>query len=245
MILLNGVAATGPSESPNVGDAKTCFIHVYSASTSSCTVKIQQSLGADAWHTVATITNPTAEGELWKGPSLPKTRVLVSAWTSGTIYANCDFANAEVTTWAAVDATTPTSGNYGFVAYSWTNAQVVAAGSGGTTANIKVGSIPAKTRPIAAYLINDTQATFAAGTLTGSVGVAGTAYTDWLAAGSLKATAATIYGNASAERGSEFGNLYYTTAQDIYLQIVGGAGDLANVTTCTGTVRIEYATYPA
>jgi len=94
-------------------------------------------------------------------------------------------------------------------------------------------------------MINDTQATFAAGTLTGSVGVAGTAYVDWIVASNLKATAATVYGNAAAEKGSEFGSLFYTTAKDIYLQVLAGAGDLANVTTCTGTIYIEYVTYPA
>ncbi len=135
--------------------------------------------------------------------------------------------------------------HYAVLKRTWTNAEVVAAGTGGVTANLSVGKLPANSRPVAVYLINDTQATFAAGTLTASVGVAGTAYVDWLVASNLKATAATLYGNAAAEKGSEFGSLFYTTAKDIYLQVLGGAGDLANVTTCTGTIYIEYVTYPA
>jgi len=245
-VLMNAQASTGPSASPNVGDGKSICIHVCSASTSVATVKIQQSLGGDAWHTVATITNPTAEGELWRGPSLPLTRINVTAYTSGTLYGFYDFpSGAEASSWALVDATTPTSGSYGFIKKEWTNAEIVAAGTGGTSANIAVGTLPANSRPVAIYLINDTQATFAAGTLTASVGVVGTAYTDWLAASNVKATAATIYGNAAAEKGSEFGSLYYTTAKSIYLQFAGGAGDLKDVTTCTGTVRIEYVTYPS
>jgi len=145
-----------------------------------------------------------------------------------------------VTTTVAA-ASTP---HYGVIKRTWTNAEVVAAGGGGVTANLSVGKLPANSRVIAAYLINDTQATFAAGTLTGSVGVVGTDYVDWIKAGSIKASAATIYGNATAELGTGVGILFYTTAQDIVLQILGGAGDLADVTTCTGTVYIEYVTLP-
>lgn len=245
-VLLNGVQATGPSDTPNVGDGKSICIHVCSASTSTATVKIQQSMGGGFWKTVATITNPSSEGEIWRGPSLPLTRVYVSSYTAGAIYAFYDFpSGAEASTWAKIDSTVASTTANGFIVWSWTNAQVVAAGTGGTSANLYVGQLPANSRPAAIYLINDTQATFAAGTLTASVGVAGTAYTDWLAASNLKATAATLYGNAAAEKGSEFGSLYYTTAKDIYCQFVAGAGDLANVTTCTGTVRIEYVTYPS
>src|SRR5574340_1826344 len=90
-VLLNGVTATSISDSPSVGDGKSICIHICSAATSSATVKIQQSLGGGLWHTVATITNPTAEGELWRGPSLPLTRVYVKESASGEIYAFCDF----------------------------------------------------------------------------------------------------------------------------------------------------------
>ena len=148
-------------------------------------------------------------------------------------------ATTTATTTAA--ASTPHSA---IIKRTWTNAEVVA-GAGGTSVNISVGKLPANSRPAAIYMINDTQATFAAGTLTGSVGVAGTAYVDWIVASDLKATGATVYGNAAAEKGSEFGSLFYTTAKDIYLQVLAGAGDLANVTTCTGTIYIEYVTYPA
>ncbi len=147
-------------------------------------------------------------------------------------------------TLVATTAAAATAPHYGILKYGWTNAEIVAAGTGATTANITIGKLPANSRIVAAYIINDTQATFAAGTLTASVGVAATAYADWVAAASIKATAATIYGNAAAELGTDVGILFYATAKDIVLQILGGAGDLKDVTTCTGTVYIEYVTLP-
>lgn len=243
--LLNGVAATGPSVSPNVGDGKSICLHIFSASTSSATVKIQQSLGGDAWHTVATITNPTSEGELWRGPSLPLTRVYVSAYVSGTLYAFYDFpSGAEASSWAQIDAGTSSSGNFGCIVRSWTNATPIL-GAGGTTYNWLIGTLPANSQMLEAYLTVDTQATFAAGTLKAGIGVAGTTYVDWVVSSDLKAAAATIYGNAAAERGTDAAILLYTVAKPIYAQFIAGAGDLTNVTTCTGTVRILYYTYPA
>lgn len=93
------------------------------------------------------------------------------------------------------------------------------------------------------YEIVGTQATFAAGTLTGAVGVVSAGYTDWIGASDLKAAAGTIYGNAAAERGTDAAILYYTTAKSIYMHLIGGAGDLANVTTSTGTIKILYVTF--
>jgi hypothetical protein len=244
VILLDNVAATGTSAPTNIGDAKTCFIHVYSASTSTATVKIQQSLGNNAWHTVATITNPTAEGELWKGPSLPLTRVTISAYTAGHIYANADFANAEVTTWEPVDAVAPTTGTFGIIKKTWTNAEIVTAGTGGTSATIDVGVLPAGWQLLSAYIIVGTQATFAAGTLTMGVGRTGATYVDFLAASDLKAAAATVYGNAAAERATDAAIQYGAAAATVKAIITAGAGDLANVTTSTGTIYLLYVVYP-
>jgi hypothetical protein len=244
-VLLEGQSAVGTSPSPNVGDGKSIVIHVCSASTSDATVKIQQSLGGDKWHTVATITNPTLEGELWRGPSLPLTRVYVSAWTSGSISAFYDFpSGAEASSWAQVDATTPTSGTFGVITKSWTNADVIL-GTGATTYNWFVGTLPAKSQMLSAYVTVDTQATLAAGTLKAGVGVAGTTYVDWVVSSDIKAAAATLYGNAAAERGTDAAIQYYTTAKPIYTQFIAGAGDLVDVTGSTGTVRILYVTYPA
>lgn len=244
-VLLDGLAATGTSDSPRVGDSKSICIHVCSASTSTATVKIQQSLGGDKWHTVATITNPTLEGELWRGPSLPLTRVYVSAWTAGSISAFYDHpSGAEASSWAQIDATSPTSGSFGIIKYTWTNAEVVAAGTGGTSALITIGSLPANSQLISGYTIIGTQATFAAGTLTVGVGRTNPTYVDFLAAGDAKAAAATIYGNAAAERATDMAIQLVTAATPVKAIFTAGAGDLANVTTCTGTICLLYATLP-
>lgn len=244
-VLLDGLAATGTSPSPNVGDGKSICIHVCSASTSTATVKIQQSLGGDKWHTVATITNPTLEGELWRGPSLPLTRVYVSAYTAGTIYAFYDFpSGAEASSWAQVDAGTVTSPTFGVIKKTWTNAEIVTAGSGGTSGTIDVGTLPAGWQLLSAYIIVGTQATFAAGTLTMGVGRTGATYVDFLAASDLKAAAATVYGNAAAERATDAAIQYSASAATVKAIITAGAGDIANVTTCTGTIYLLYVVYP-
>lgn len=89
--LLSAVGATGASTAKATGTRSSVLINVRSASTSSATVKIQQSidgLSTDVgWYTVATITNPTSVGELWAGPAAPYTRVNVTAWASGAITA--------------------------------------------------------------------------------------------------------------------------------------------------------------
>lgn len=89
--LLSAVGATGASTAKATGTRSSILINVRSASTSSCTVKIQQSvdgLSTDVgWYTVATITDPTSAGELWAGPAAPYTRVNVTAWASGAITA--------------------------------------------------------------------------------------------------------------------------------------------------------------
>lgn len=123
-------------------------------------------------------------------------------------------------TLVATTVAAATAPHYGILKYGWTNAEIVAAGTGATTANITIGKLPANSRIVAAYIINDTQATFAAGTLTASVGVAATAYADWVAAASIKATAATIYGNAAAQLGD--------------LAFYGGHARISHVTVCLG-----------
>lgn len=85
--VLTAVGATGASASVSTGTQSSVSAHIYSASTSVATVKIEQSLDGTSWYVVATITNPTSAGELWAGPAAEFTRVNVSAWTSGAITA--------------------------------------------------------------------------------------------------------------------------------------------------------------
>ena len=243
MILFDGLASTGTSESTNIGSEKTVFIHICSTTTSTATVKIQQSVGGGKWHTVATVSNPTAEGELWKGPSLPKTRVTISAYSAGTIWAFADFAMAETTAWAQVDATTPTSGVYGLIRKDITNAELVALGEI-LVGNVLVGTLPANSRLIATYF-DVTTAETSANNLTVSMGVTGTGYVDWIVASDAKTKAR--LGDAAAERGATNidGALFYTTAQSIYAQFTKTTTHMADLTAFAGTAWVEYAVYPA
>lgn len=242
MILLDAKAQTFTSSPTNVGDAKACFVHVYSASTSTATVVIEQSLDGNNWATVATISNPTSGGELWKGPSLPLTRARISAYTAGTITVSCDFANIDVSTWSLV-AGTNAAANFGLIKYDWTNSTITA-GAGGTSIDVTIGTLPAKSQVLSVYAILAGQATFAAGTLTLGVGRTATAYVDLLVASDLKAVAATIYGNAAAERATDAAIQYLASQTTVKAQFLAGAGDLTNVTGSSGTIYLLYVTYP-
>jgi len=243
MILLDGVASTGTSVPTNIGAEKTCFIHICSTTTSTATVKIQQSLGGAKWHTVATISNPTAEGELWKGPSLPLTRVTISAWAAGTIWAHADFAMAETTAWAQVDATTPTSGNYGLIKLDITNDDLVAQGEV-LAANFLVGVLPANSRLIATYL-NVTTAETSAQNFVGSMGVVAAGYIDWIISTDMKTKA--LLGDGVAERGATHldGQLFYDAAKSIYVRLVKTTTHLNDCLDFAATAWVEYVTYPA
>lgn len=244
-MLLTSLSATGVSPSTAVGAAQSCFIHVYSASTSSATVLIQQSLDNVAWYTVATIVNPTSTGEMWRGPSLSLTRVNVSAWASGAISAAVDFSGVETSQWEILAGERPAVGTNGLIKYDVTNAALVTLGGVGnvSSGNVLIGSLPAYSRVVATY-INVTSAEDSANNFTGSLGVAGTAYTDWLAACDMKS--AVLYGDATADRGATNidGCLMYTTAKPIYAQFIKTTTHLHDLTNFAATVYVEYCTYP-
>ena len=85
--LLSAVsAASGASVGVKTGDASAVEIQIFSASTSTASVLIQQSLDGSQWYTVATITNPAAPpaGALYIGPPAPYTRVSYTR-SAGTI----------------------------------------------------------------------------------------------------------------------------------------------------------------
>lgn len=244
-MLLSEAASTGVSQPTAVGAAQSVFIHVYSASTSACTVLIQQSLDKIAWYTVATIVNPTSTGEMWRGPSLSNTRVNVSAYSSGTISAAVDYSGVETSQWEILAGAAPSVGTAGIIKYDVTNAALVALGGAGTVSsgNLLIGSLPAMSRVRATY-INVTSAEDSANNFTGSLGVAGTAYTDWLAAVDMKT--ATLYGDATADRGATNidGCLMYTTVKPIYAQFIKTTTHLHDLTNFAATVYVEYVTYP-
>jgi len=93
-------ATTGASSSYDTANAKYVRIHVYRSddpAASTTTVLIQQSNDNSKWYTVATISNATGMslttgdgGEAWSVPSMPYTRLYVSARTTGSITATLE-----------------------------------------------------------------------------------------------------------------------------------------------------------
>ena len=82
------MAATGQTASYPTENADTIRVHVFSDAGSTSTVTIEQSLASGGpWFVVATITNPSATGELWSLPRANYTRVKVTAYTNGNIRA--------------------------------------------------------------------------------------------------------------------------------------------------------------
>lgn len=244
---LNGATTTGagtalPFASPGVQ------AHIYSTAGSSATVVVQGAMSSSGpWYTLATVTNPSATGECYQGTtSFPYMRANATARASGTLYAVLRDLRTDPGPWAPCVATaTSTAPTYGLIKYSYTNAQIVAAGSGVGPLNVSIGTLPAKSVVTKTHLVVDGQATFAAGNLTGAVGGTATAYVDLIVASDLKAAAGVIYGDAAAEKGAtNLGHLYSAAAKPLTLQILASAGNLADVTGASGTVYVEYVTYP-
>lgn len=88
--VLSAVTSTGASSAVDTGNAKYVRVQVFSAAGSTATVKIQQSTDNAVWYDVATITDPSATGELWSVASVAFTRVNVTARAAGTITAKVE-----------------------------------------------------------------------------------------------------------------------------------------------------------
>jgi hypothetical protein len=195
------------------------------------------------WITLATATNPSATGDCFQGTPFPYMRANATARASGTLYAVFRDLKEDPGPWAScVAGSSTTAPTYGLLKWTWSNATITA-GAGGTL-DATVGTLPAKSQPLSAYVIVDGQATFAAGTLKAGLGVAGTTYVDWIVSSDIKAAAGTVYGDAAAERGTDMAIKFYATAQTVKTQFIAGAGDLANATGSSGTIYVLYLTYP-
>jgi hypothetical protein len=128
--------------------------------------------------------------------------------------------------------------------YQWTNAMVAALS--GTTGNLKVCSLPARTYVKNAYIVIDTGGGTVT-TLTVSMGRTGGAYVDYIAASDAKAAANTVYGDVSGDRGANLTGYdlpSFTSSTDVYLQFISTGGNLSTVTTSSGTVYLETVTLP-
>ena len=107
---LNAVTSVGVSVAFPTGSAAAVQVHAFSASTSTSTLLIQQSLDGTNWYTVATVTNVASSGAFYMGPPAPYTRVNLSARTTGTITAKIlSLQNMRgITGWKQVQLSTPT-----------------------------------------------------------------------------------------------------------------------------------------
>lgn len=130
--------------------------------------------------------------------------------------------------------------------YTWTNAQVAALS--GTTGNLLVCTLPANTLVKSALVIITGQAAGVTA-LTVALGRTSALYVDYIVASNAKAATNTIYGDATAELGTNLSALIgdlpsITATTDINLHFISSIENLSNVTGSTGSVYLETLTLP-
>jgi len=87
-VVLNGVSSTGASQTINISKASFVRVQVWSNAGSTAGITIQERSSPNApWYTVATITDPDANGEYWSVPVAMQLQVNVSSYASGIINA--------------------------------------------------------------------------------------------------------------------------------------------------------------
>ena len=127
----------------------------------------------------------------------------------------------------------------GWSKYSWTNAMVTAIGAT-TTGDVTVCTLPAKTIVLNAYIVIGTAETALTG-LTGAVGRTGATFLDYIAAGSLKAAANTVYGDAVGERGANLTGYdlpSWTGTTAVKMHFISSVENLSTAVACTGSVYL-------
>lgn len=127
----------------------------------------------------------------------------------------------------------------------WTNAMVTALGAT-TAGDVSVITLPAKTIVRNAYVVI-TGAAGTVSTLTVSLGRTGASYIDYIVASDAKAAANTVYGDASAERGTNLTGYdlpSFTGTTTLQAHFVSTGGNLSTVTNSSGSIFIETATLP-
>ena len=130
--------------------------------------------------------------------------------------------------------------------FTWTNAMVAALA--GTTDNIAVCTLPAKTI-VKRCMVVITGAAAGPTTVTVSIGRVAAAYIDYVVASDAKAAANTVYGDAQAEIGTGLvGGIddmpSYTGTTVVNAQFVSTVGNLSTVTGSTGLVFLETELLP-
>lgn len=147
-------------------------------------------------------------------------------------------------------AATMTAETTGFLksathSYTWTNAQVVALGAA-LTGDITVATLPAKTVVLNAYVVITGQAAGTT-TLTVAVGRTSALFIDYIVASDAKAAVNTVYGDASAERGTNLVGYdlpSYTGTTTVTAHFIATGTNLNTVTGSTGRVVLQTALVP-
>lgn len=147
----------------------------------------------------------------------------------------------------AATMTANSTGNVrdGWSSYSWTNAMVVALGAT-TTGDITVATLPAKTIVENVYVVINTPDT-SANALTVACGRTSATFIDYTVASDAKAAANTVYGDASAERGTNLTGYdmpSFTGTTTVTCHFIKTTTNLSTVLGSTGTVYIKTALLP-
>lgn len=129
--------------------------------------------------------------------------------------------------------------------FDWTNAMVVALGAV-TAGDITVCTLPANTIVTNVYCVIDTPDT-STNALTVAVGRTSATFIDYIVASDAKAAAGTVYGDASAERGTnntgfDLPSNSATTA--VKAHFIKTTTNLSTVTGSTGHIYIETLLLP-
>ncbi len=129
--------------------------------------------------------------------------------------------------------------------FSWTNAMIVALGAV-ANGDVTVCTLPAKTLVKNVYVVITGQGAGVA-TLSVAVGRTAAAYIDYVVASDAKATANTVYGDASGERGTnlvgyDLPSITGTTA--VKAHFIATVQTLDATTGSTGDIYIETVTLP-
>lgn len=219
-----GTYPATPTTGIDTSQASAVLVHVYSASTSSATIYLEQSVNGSGWYRSVTISNPTSVGELWACPAANKLRVNLAVHASGTITAvastrlmsadpigsSCKKVDVSANTFGALSVTSLTNSGL-------TSGRVPYSGSGGLQAdeaafayNAGTNTLSADTfsgafngTTVTASSLTDTRVPYAttAGLLTDEAALSYAAASNTLSAGVFKGGAqftANAYANDGA-----------------------------------------------
>lgn len=169
---------------------------------------------------------------------------------SGTLALTIDKSQNIIPATQAVTAGTMTVTNSANVRtvihrFDWTNAMVTALGAT-TAGDVSVCVLPAKTVVRNVYVVIDTPDT-STNALTVAVGRVSATYIDYIVASDAKAAANTVYGDASAERGTNLTGYdmpSVTGTTTINAHFIKTTTNLSTVTGSTGHIYIETEVLP-